>query len=446
MAGGNQAMEVALWRYQVIAPLLNLERGRGILKRELDRLGRIEHEHPVRGVVRIGRGTIEEWLYKYRHEGLDGLLPRPRRDKGISRRIGDEMAEAIVELAESKPELDGPILLQELASQFPENERMPSLSTLYRFLRARGLDQRRAPARRDHRAFAFDLAGDCWQADVMYGPRIPTREGSRRKSYLIAILDDASRLIAHAQFYFEQRLSSLKDCLKQAFLKRGLPRRLYFDNGQIFRSRQVLALAARLGIQILHTRPYQPQGRAKLERWFGTVRRGFLPQVDVDRLEDIDALNRQLFAWIEGHYHQHPHRGIEGETPLDRWLRLSEGIRPLPAEVDLDQLFLEETTRRVAKDGTIRLRGKVFEAGPRWIGQRIRVRFDRFDLRRVTLVDDRDQQRDIFPVDLSANRHVRRETGFEDTPKTPQPLRALKQLADRLESAAAPKEDSHDDN
>jgi len=446
MAGNSQAMETALWRYQMIAPLLNLERGRGLLKRELDRLSRREHEHPVRGVVRIGRGTIEEWLYTYRREGLDGLLPRVRRDKGVSRRIDDEVAEAIVELAESRPELDGPILLQELASQFPRAGRLPSLSTLYRFLRARGLDQRRAPARRDHRAFAFDLAGDCWQADVMYGPRIPARDGMRRKSYLIAILDDASRLIAHAQFYFEQHLSSLKDCLKQAFLKRGLPRRLYFDNGQIFRSRQVLALAARLGIQILHTRPYQPQGRAKLERWFGTVRRGFLPQVDVDRLEGIEALNRQLFAWIEGHYHQRPHRGIEGETPLDRWLRLSEGIRPLPAEVDLDQLFLEETSRRVAKDGTIRLRGKVFEAGPRWIGQRIRVRFDRFDLRRVTLVDDGDEYQEIFPVDLSGNRHVRRETSSEYRPKTERPLRGLEQLAERLERPAVPKETSHDDD
>ncbi len=417
----DQAQSIALWRYQIIAPLLALSGPRGSLKQAIARLAAQSHQHPLKGPTRVAFGTIEEWLYRYKRHGFDALRPQARSDRGHSRAIDDALAELIEVEARARPELDGPGILARLRGTLGPDRTLPSLSSLYRFLRARRLDQRRAPRHRDHRAYAFDLAGDCWQADVMYGPALATRQGSRRQSYLLAILDDASRLVPHAQFYFEQHLRSLKDCLKQALMKRGLPRRLYCDNGQIFRSRLLLQLAARLGIQLLHTRPYRPQGRAKLERWFGTVRRAVLARTDTARLTGLEELNRLLFAWIEGHYHVTPHRALDGETPLDRWLRLSQAIRPLPRDLDLDELFLEETTRRVAKDGTFTLQGKIFEAGPRWIGQRINVLFDPLDLRRVLFhSQDNTTNHEAFPVDLSANRRLRRnpprDNASGDTP------------------------------
>ena len=449
----EEDQEMALFRYQVIAPLLSLRGLRGDLRREIRRLAERTHEHPRRGALRLGFGTIEEWMYRYRKDGLDGLRSQPRKDRGASRRIDGELAIRIEELARGRPDLDGPGILAELRTPRegdPAVPLVPSLSTLYRFLRAQGLDQRGAPRRRDHRAYVFDLAGDCWQGDVMYGPSLPAKDGTRRKTYLLAIIDDATRVIAHAQFYYEQHLRSLKDCLKQAFCKRGLPRRLYFDNGKIFRSRMLLLLAARLGIHLLHSRPYRPQGRAKIERWFLSVRKGFLPRVDLDRLEDLAALNRLLFAWIEGQYHVTPHRGLGGDAPLDVWLRLSQGIRPLPRDVDLDELFLEQTSRRVAKDGTLTLNGKTFEAGPYLIGERVTVRFDPFDLRRVIVSGAHGDLRDAFPVDLQGNRRIRRNpeeqehgshrslpSGTEAAhPGTP--LRALESLARQIEQTASP--------
>ena len=425
---------VALFRYLVIGSLLAIEPRRGALKREIERLSERVWDHPLRGPSRIGYGTIEEWLHLFRRNGLDGLLPAPRRDQGKSRAIDDELAEKIEALANGRPELDGPALLAELKVLVDGKRPLPSLSALYRFLRARNLDTRRAPRRQDHRAFAFELAGDCWQCDVMYGPSIATPQGTRRKTYLIAILDDATRLVVHAQFYYEQHLRSLKDCLKQGLKKRGLPRRLYVDQGRIFRSRMVLLLCARLAIVLLHTRPYRPQGRAKLERFFLTVRRAFLRAIDSDRIESLEHLNRLLFAWIEGHYHQRPHRGLDGETPLDRWVRLSEGIRALPREVDLDELFLEETTRRVKKDGTFTLQGKAFEAGPYLIGQRIKVLFDPFDLRRVICESSNGKRSEAFPLDLYTNRHVRRNAPPESPrPKEPPELKAMEDLRERFE-------------
>ncbi len=432
MLESDQAKEIALFRFKIISPLLTLSGPRGTLKREMARMAERTHDHPVRGPIRVGLGTIEEWLYIYKREGFDGLLPVGREDRGTSRAIDGELAEKIEALARGRPDLDGRGIQAEIKSQLQDGAKAPSLSTLYRFLRARGLDQRRAPVREDHRAFAFDLAGDCWQGDVMYGPTIPDVDGTRRKTYLIAILDDATRVIAHAQFYLAEHLRSLKDCLKQALLKRGLPRRLYFDNGKIFRSRMILQLCARLGIHLIHTRPYRPQGRAKLERWFLTVRRGFLPRVDLDHLDGIDGLNRLLFAWIEGEYHISAHRGLEGDSPLDRWVKLSGSIRPLPRDVDLDELFLEETSRRVAKDGTISLLGKAFEVGPSWIGTRVKVHYDPFDLRKVLIIPPRGERLDAFPVDLYGNRRVRRSQPMEPSAPPP-PLTSLDDLADEID-------------
>jgi transposase InsO family protein len=443
----DQATEVALFKSQVIAPLLAPSGPGETLRARIGPIADRVHTHPVRGPIRIAPGTIEEWYYFYRREGFPGLMPKSRKDRGKSRRIDDGLAEEILALVRARPRLDGPGILLEIGARSGRDKiDLPSLSTLYRFLKSEGLSDRRKPPRADHRAFAFELAGDCWQADVMYGPSLPTPFGGRRKTYLLGVLDDATRLIPHAQFYFEQHLRSLKDCLKQAFLKRGLPRRLYVDNGKIFRSRIILLIAARLGIQIIHTQPYRPQGRAKLERWFGSVKRRFLARIDTDRLESLDQLNRLLFAFVEGDYHVTPHRGIDGEAPLDRWVRLSGGIRPLPADVDLDEIFLEQATRRITRDGTLRLRGRIFEAGPLHIGRRMVVLFDPFDLRRVWLRDD-DGLIEAFPVDLGANRHVKRNPPPEpaSSGEPDEPLVFFDHLAEDLEDRTPTEEEDPDE-
>lgn len=432
--------EVALWRFQIIAPLLVLE-GRGQLKPALAALAQRLHDHPSRGPLQVSERTIEAWLYRYRRDGLEGLKNERRRDRGQSRVIDDEMAARIEELVRGS-ELDGPGILKELAARV-EKKTLPSLSSLYRFVHARGLTLGQGPTRVDHRPYAFELGGECWQGDVMYGPALPLPSGKRQKTYLIAVFDDATRLVPHAEFYFEQHLRSLKDCLKQAFLKRGLPRRLYFDNGRIFRSRMILGLVARLGIHLIHSRPYQPQGRAKIERFFGTVRRQFLRRLEIGTLLDLTHLNRLFFAWLEGDYHIRPHRGLEGQSPLDAWITRADAIRPLPRDLDLEALFFETTSRRIAKDGTFTLRGATFEAKPAVIGQKVEVRFDPFDLRRVFVVPAHGEAFGAFPVDLRRNRFVQRERPEAAPPQVP--LRSLEYEARAFEQKLEGEEGSRGD-
>ena len=378
------------------------------------------------------------WLYRYRQGGLPALRPAIRSDAATSRKIQGNVAQAVEELLAARPHLSSPILFKELLARSLVRPGDLSLSCLQRFRRVHGLIPRGLQARRDLRPFEFEFPGDCWQCDLLYGPSLPTADGRRRKTYLYAILDDASRLVCHAQFYFAQDLESLKDCFKQAFLKRGVPKRLYVDNAQIFRSKQLLAVAAQIGFHLLYSKPYRPEGRGKIERWFLTVRSSFLARLDLPRIESIDRLNRLLWAWIEGEYHLACHRGI-GEPPLDKWLRLAEHIRPAPPDLDLERLFLARVSRRVRKDGTFTLQGRTFEAGVGFIGLKISVRFDPFDLRRVWIArDGAGGECEAFPVDLEGNRIVRRAPNPDPAPPSDVPLRSLERLADEAEKLSHP--------
>ncbi len=162
-----------------------------------------------------------------------------------------------------------------------------SLSTAYRILKQEGLSGRKAGIKVDRRRFEAEYPNDIWQSDVMHGPQVEV-QGRKRKAYLIGFLDDHSRLLPHAEFYLSERLTSWLDAFRKALQFRGMPRKLYVDNGAAFRSRHLERICASLGIALIHTPPYTPQGRGKIERFFRTVRSQFLPCFHGNTLEEIN--------------------------------------------------------------------------------------------------------------------------------------------------------------
>jgi hypothetical protein len=196
--------------------------------------------------------------------------------------------------------------------------------------------------------------------------------------FLHAILDDASRLIPHAQFYPNQGLDACLDCLRQAIAARGLPVRMYIDNAKIYRSQQLARIAASLGILIVHTPPYQPEGRGKIERYFRTVRDQFLNNLDRQQSLSLEQLNDRYWAWLENVYHRAEHSAL-ASTPLLRWQRDIEQIRQLPPATDLRRLFFYRLNRLVRRDCTFLLHNQYYEAPPHLAGETIEVRFDPLD-------------------------------------------------------------------
>jgi putative transposase len=374
----SKTEKIALFRYGLIAPLVLEELPRGELTRRAQEIAARHYEIPGSQRTSVSVDTLLDWAFRYRHGGFEALAPKPRQDRGQSRAITPQLADLIERLKRENPHRTGTTLLRELALSSGQGTAGLSASTLYRFLKQRGLSERQLLAPPAHKKFEAEHSNQIWQSDMLYGPYVQRPGGGKRQAFLHATLDDASRLIPHAQFYPDQGLDTFLDCLRQAVAARGLPVRLYVDNAKVYRSPQLARIAASLGILIVHTPPYQPQGRGKIERFFRSVREQFLANLDRQQTLTLEDLNPRLWAWIDNAYHSTEHRAL-GITPLLRWQRDIEHIRQLPPATDLRRLFFHRLDRVVRRDSTFLLQNRFYEAPPDLAGETIEVRFDPLD-------------------------------------------------------------------
>ena len=379
-----KAEKLALFRYGLIAPLVLETLPRGELTRRAEEIAARQYDIPDSQRISVSVDTLLEWSLRYRRGGFDALAPKPRQDRGQSRAIDPQLAGLIERLKRENPHRTGMTLLRELALTSQQNEPGVSASTLYRFLKQRGLTERQLLEPAAHKKFQAQSSNQIWQADMLFGPYVQRPGGGKMQVFLHAILDDASRLIPHAQFYPNQGLDACLDCLRQAVSARGVPVRLYIDNAKIYRSQQLARIAASLGILIVHTPPYQPEGRGKIERHFRTVRDQFLTNLDRKQSLSLEQLNDRYWAWLENVYHRSEHSAL-GSTPLLRWQRDIEQIRQLPPTTDLRRLFFYRLNRLVRRDCTFLLHNQYYEAPPHLTGETVEVRFDPLDAAEVEI-------------------------------------------------------------
>jgi putative transposase len=379
-----KAEKLALFRYGLIAPLVLETLPRGELTRRAEEIAARHYDIPDSQRISVSVDTLLEWALRYRKGGFDALAPKPRQDRGQSRAITPQLADLIERLKRENPHRTGMTLLRELALTSEHHEPGVSASTLYRFLKQRGLTERQLLAPVAHKKFEAQSSNQIWQADMLFGPYVQRPGGGKMQVFLHAILDDASRLIPHAQFYPGQGLDACLDCLRQAIAARGVPIKLYIDNAKIYRSQQLARIAASLGILIVHTPPYQPEGRGKIERHFRTVRDQFLNNLDHKQSLSLEQLNDRYQAWIEDVYHRSEHSAL-ASTPLLRWQRDIELVRQLPPATDLHRLFFYRLNRLVRRDCTFLLRNQYYEAPPHLTGETVEVRFDPLDIAEVEI-------------------------------------------------------------
>jgi transposase InsO family protein len=375
----DRRQAIALFRYGVIAELLQLPPGgKGLYRQLADKAAR-DYSIPGSTRTHIAAETIRDWLQAYRRGGFAALVPKPRADRGQARALPAAVVEALLAAKEANPKLSVQLVIRE-ARQSPDvpTELPLPPSTVHRLLARHGLMAKtpQDPGERDRRRFAFAQAGELWMSDVMHGPSVVVGDRTKRKTYLIAFIDDATRVIAHAAFALSENTATFLPVLQQAILKRGLPQRLYVDNGANYRSQHLALVCAKLSIALIHARPYQPQGKGKIERWFKTVRAQVLTRLTPEDTASLTALNRRLAAWIEGEYHHTPHRGLQGLTPLEQWAQSAEGVRFPEPGLDLPELFLFEAKRKVQKDRTVSLNGVVYEVDAALVGETVTLRFD----------------------------------------------------------------------
>lgn len=431
----EQRNTVALFRYGLIADLLRWPKGKRGIGEIIAKTAARDYEIPGSRRCRVAPETIRDWLKDYRRNGFDELLPKVRRDQGQARAIPQQVADLLCTLKEDKPALSVRMVIEAAreAEDVPADLELAP-ATVHRLLSRAGLMDRRPeePTSNDRRRFSFEKAGELWMSDVMHGPAVTVEGKRKRKTYLISFLDDATRVIPYAAFALGENVACFLPVFEQAIRRRGIPSRLYVDNGSAYRSHHLSLVCAKLGITLIHARPYQPQGKGKQERWHREVRRQCLGTLSEQDTMSLEALNRKLWSWVEGEYHNAPHKGLGGETPLDRWARASNEVRlPEPA-VDLAALFLFEEKRKVHKDRTVSLRGVVYEVDAALVGETVTLRFDPSRIGKPVEIWWKGRKVSVARrVDVYANCFVKRDNEVRSTlridgaaaPPPPQGLR-----------------------
>ncbi len=400
---------VALFRYGLIADVLGLPPGSRDIRRALNEKAQRSYVIPGTRRSRVAVETMRDWLSLYRTGGFEALYPKTRADRGQPRRLPPEVAEVLLSLKTEQPALSVNALISAARERGIDHPLAPS--TVHRLLSREGLLDKRPgePTPADRRRFAYQYAGELWMSDVMHGPKVSDGR-RRRKTFLLAFIDDATRVIPFAAFAHSENTTAFLPVFKQAIARRGLPMRLFVDNGANFRSQQLALVCAKLAIALIHARPYQPAGKGKIERFFRTLRAGWLAHLTAEATTSLDTLNRTLWAWVEGEYHQSPHRGLDGRTPLDQWALAGHDVRYPDPDTDLDELFLFEAKRRVMKDRTVSLNGRLYEVDAHLVGETVTLRYDPHapPSRPIEVVHDGNGAGQATRLDAYANTRVKR--------------------------------------
>jgi putative transposase len=395
----HPAQTAALWRYGLISELLHgCSSGLTLAERQKEAAERAWN-HPTQGLIRIKADTLRHWIYRYKKGGISCLEDRPRRDKGTSL-VPKSIIDKLTALRGEYPHATTERLLDILIEDGSWNAVRPSRSALYRLAGLKGLKRKPTGAAivQEAHAFAYDAFGQMWIADFLHGPKV--RIGRQmKKTYLLAILDDATRYVVFAAFGWSEGTAALIDGLSMAIRRFGVPERFYTDNGSAFRSRHLAHVAAKLGMHLPHTPAYRPQGRGKVERFFRRVREQCLEGLKVESLE---ALQGALTEWLHT-YHHRIHDGIDC-SPMNKRLASPKAIRMLPDVAQLDLFFGMQERRKIHRNGTLHLHGKVFDVKGALPGSVVEVHYLPWDLSLIHVGPERIPAKQVDLV-KNARRH-----------------------------------------
>jgi putative transposase len=321
--------------------------------------------------------TIQTWYYRYKNHGITGMTNRARRDKGQARKVTPE--QLLEALSAARPHFHHQRTNKRALYRFCiekgllQADRIAQ-TTFYRFVREYDL---LAPADKDDNkkrlAFSMKYANQLWQADTMFGPYLDAG-GGRKQARLIAFIDDASRVLCHGEFFFEENVDTLVRAIRAAFYKRGIPEQLLVDNGSIYSCQEITLICARVGCILRHTAVRDAAAKGKIERFFRRVRDQFLIK-NLD-LSSLEALNRQFTLWVESDYNAVPHDAL-GMKPIDRFGIDLARVRFLAPCEHNDELFYAEATRKVKKDNTFSFAGRRYETPVDLRDKEIQLRYDR---------------------------------------------------------------------
>ena len=368
---------LALLRHEIVCHIKTL-RAEGLPLVECVRVASLR-PWPAEGGRYFAARTLETWWYDYTKSGFAGITGKAKRqDAGKSRALDEELGLWIIEAIRKSPSVP----LSVLYRLWEEHGRvLPSESTVRRFLSANGLDARSLKAGRlengPTKAFEAPAPNDLWMVDFACGPTLRGPDGKVISTHLCVIVDDHSRLIVFAGYYTHADTTAFLDCLMQAVLRRGLPVKLYTDQGKPFVNHHAKIVCANLGIRLLHAKPYHAWSKGKVERLIQTIQRDFelTLRLHDNAVHSPSELNTALSKWIASIYHLRVHSST-GQSPHERFGSHAHAIRNIEDPDKIAPLFYTRTERVVRKDGTVTLGKKLFEVPLSLRALQVELRYD----------------------------------------------------------------------
>lgn len=396
--------DVALFRSEIVGALTRRDLSRGDLAAELRELAKVRRRLPGSDHTRtFSVTTLERWYYAYKHRGLDGLKPRRRSDRGRCRKLTAEQRALLVDIRREFPSATVPLILRTLISDGRLDARAISTSGVQRLYRELGLD--RVPMRdgsspKTRLRWEAERPGALWHGDVCHAAAIVVA-GEKRPVRIHAMLDDASRYIVAIEARYQEREEDMLDLVVGAIRRHGPPDGLYLDNGATYRGDILRVCCGRLGISLRHARPYDPQARGKMERFWRTLREGCLDFMGA--LSSLHDVNVRLIAFLDTHYHKAPHASLMGRAPETVF---REGERA-PDDVDekrLREALTVRVRRRVRRDSTVSIDGVDWELDQGYLaGQVVTAARCLVDPKEVPWLEHDDKVFQLHRVDAKKN-------------------------------------------
>jgi transposase InsO family protein len=411
----NHGEEVAVFRHGLIGELALRELDHGERAAALRRLSEERVRPPDSDTTRCySVPTLERWLYAFKTGGLEALVPRARADRGRGRDLEPELRALLCDIRREHPDASVTMILRTLRADGRIGADV-SACTVRRMFAEKGL----------HRTGAADDKGGktrlrwqatrpsaLWHGDVCHGPTL-TLDGKRTPVRVHALLDDASRFVVALRVESDEREETMLSLFSQALMEHGKPDALYLDNGATYRGAILQLVCSRLGITLLHAKPYDAPARGKMERFWRRMREQALSHIgQVASLADVE---QKLRAWLVRFYQGAPHAGILGRAPATVF---AEGDKVLVSEQALRAALTVRTRRRVRRDTTVSVGGTTYEIPLGYLaGQVVTIATSLFDSKLPVLELD-NKHISLRVVDPVGNATTKRP------PRRPAPERA----------------------
>lgn len=364
-------------------------------------------ERPDGTFYKYNPGTLQKWVVYYNASGMDGLIPKSRVDKGTSRKLDDVAIEEIYRLRDKYPKINATMIRTMLLKDGYINDSV-SVRAIQRYIKANDLKSARNLNVKDRKAFEEEFFGCMWQADTCYLPYI-SEDGKERRTYLIMIIDDHSRMIVGGQIFYNDNSLNFQRVLKRAVETYGLPDKLYLDNGSPYSNEQLNLICDSIGTLCLHTPVRDGASKGKVERNFRTLKDRWLYALDHKQIQTLDEFNQLLRDYI--YQHNSTVHSATGETPMNRFLKTKGHIRKPKSQEWLDENFHNRIIRKVNNDATISLSGTYYDVPPQFIKMHVEVRFlpDAMDNAYILYEGN---HYPIYATDKVANSRTKRNNDF----------------------------------